>query len=514
MHRSPVVVALLLSALPLAAQVSTVGDLAAKASDPDPTAAVTEALKAGSLMRATGARIAAVRNLKPLLGAVREALAAETDADAAREELRALVLLGGDEDVALAAKTAAKYSPRMDAAVAEAVARLGAPRSIDLYLSTVRNLRSISDETNYFTLALWGHRELLTASAARILGTSDERGWRELLGAARDAKLPVAPTVLAAALTSARPAIREAALAHVIRVAGPLDPALVEASKQPAPEGASQNELLSRELLRRVAGAQATSDPKLLAYLGTPQGRSSAEGVNPDLLTADERKAALPELPPDAPKPDDKNVLPPAAFEVPSPLTPGLMDAMLASSLCSGGWFGPVTAAVDGAGRVRQLDTSRVNSSTACRSILNTAIVLSFAQPTSLASPFATRDIVVLRPNRASMCLDETAAAESGAPGHVLRPGEEVKAPVVERRVEPVFPESARKAGATSQSVTLEAVISRTGCIRRLRILKPASMPEMNTAAILAVSQWIFRPATSNGEPVPVLFNLTVNFHL
>ena len=137
----------------------------------------------------------------------------------------------------------------------------------------------------------------------------------------------------------------------------------------------------------------------------------------------------------------------------------------------------------------------------------------SFAQPVSLASPFATRDIVVLRPNRASMCLDETAVTDPGAPGHVVRPGEEVKPPVAERRVDPVFPEAARRAGVVTQSVTLEAVITRTGCIRRLRIVKPAPMPEINTAAILAVSQWIFRPATSNGEPVPVLFNLTVSFH-
>jgi len=28
------------------------------------------------------------------------------------------------------------------------------------------------------------------------------------------------------------------------------------------------------------------------------------------------------------------------------------------------------------------------------------------------------------------------------------------------------------------------------------------------------VKQWVFRPATFNGEPVAVIFNLTVNFRL
>jgi outer membrane biosynthesis protein TonB len=32
--------------------------------------------------------------------------------------------------------------------------------------------------------------------------------------------------------------------------------------------------------------------------------------------------------------------------------------------------------------------------------------------------------------------------------------------------------------------------------------------------AVEAVKQWKFKPATLNGEPVDVLFNLTVNFTL
>src|SRR5436305_8275964 len=96
------------------------------------------------------------------------------------------------------------------------------------------------------------------------------------------------------------------------------DPGLATAAAQPAPEGASERELLSREVLRRMSGGQAKSDPKLIAYLGTPEGRSDVQGLNLDILTAEERKAITPEPPPDIPKPDEKN-LPPAAFEVPSP---------------------------------------------------------------------------------------------------------------------------------------------------------------------------------------------------
>ena len=36
----------------------------------------------------------------------------------------------------------------------------------------------------------------------------------------------------------------------------------------------------------------------------------------------------------------------------------------------------------------------------------------------------------------------------------------------------------------------------------------------LGQAAIDAVKQWKFKPATMNGEPVDVIFNLTTNFEL
>jgi len=33
-------------------------------------------------------------------------------------------------------------------------------------------------------------------------------------------------------------------------------------------------------------------------------------------------------------------------------------------------------------------------------------------------------------------------------------------------------------------------------------------------AAVDAVREWKFQPATHNGKPIPVLFNLTINFKL
>jgi TonB family protein len=97
-------------------------------------------------------------------------------------------------------------------------------------------------------------------------------------------------------------------------------------------------------------------------------------------------------------------------------------------------------------------------------------------------------------------------------PEGVFRVGEDVKAPVVISRVEPLYPEVARKARIAG-IVILETIIDTNGNVREARVLKPLPFG-LDQAALDAVRQWKFRPGTRHGEPVDVLFNLTINFRL
>ncbi len=97
------------------------------------------------------------------------------------------------------------------------------------------------------------------------------------------------------------------------------------------------------------------------------------------------------------------------------------------------------------------------------------------------------------------------------APG-ALRVGGEVKAPVVITRVNPMYPEEARQA-RLSGIVILEVLIDKTGVVRQTNVLKGLPMG-LSEAAVDAVRQWTFTPATKNGEPVDVVLNLTINFRL
>jgi len=100
-------------------------------------------------------------------------------------------------------------------------------------------------------------------------------------------------------------------------------------------------------------------------------------------------------------------------------------------------------------------------------------------------------------------------AGDSSAP---LRVGGDVKAPTVISKPEPKYTEPARKARVTGV-VVVEAIINRQGHVEEVKVLKGLPMG-LSEEAVEAVKRWRFKPGTLNGEPVDVIFSLTVNFKM
>jgi TonB family protein len=96
--------------------------------------------------------------------------------------------------------------------------------------------------------------------------------------------------------------------------------------------------------------------------------------------------------------------------------------------------------------------------------------------------------------------------------GRWQRVGEGITAPVLVQRAEPVYPDEYRRARVEG-IVILQLAISETGAIEDVSVLKSVA-PGLDMAAVDAVRGWTFKPATKEGKPVPVLFNLTINFKL
>jgi protein TonB len=99
-----------------------------------------------------------------------------------------------------------------------------------------------------------------------------------------------------------------------------------------------------------------------------------------------------------------------------------------------------------------------------------------------------------------------------GTGDRAFRVGGDVKAPEVIDRVDPMYSEVARRARIQGV-VLLEAIIDRNGNVTDVRVLKPLELG-LDQEAMNAVKQWKFKPGTLNGQPVPVVFILTIYFRL
>ena len=95
--------------------------------------------------------------------------------------------------------------------------------------------------------------------------------------------------------------------------------------------------------------------------------------------------------------------------------------------------------------------------------------------------------------------------------GDSLEVGGDIPQPAVLKRVDPIYPEDARKAGVEG-TVILYVTTDTEGRVDRVRVLK--SIPALDRAAMDAVGQWEYEPYIHEGKPTPVSFSVTVNFKL
>ncbi|MCP4201200.1 MAG: energy transducer TonB [bacterium] len=94
----------------------------------------------------------------------------------------------------------------------------------------------------------------------------------------------------------------------------------------------------------------------------------------------------------------------------------------------------------------------------------------------------------------------------------MLVDGEEVTAPVPIEKTQPAYPAEARELKHQGR-VVLRMVINAEGVIEGIEVLEgqPYGLSE---AAVAAAKTWRFKPALYEGEPVAVVYMVTVNFRL
>ncbi len=98
-----------------------------------------------------------------------------------------------------------------------------------------------------------------------------------------------------------------------------------------------------------------------------------------------------------------------------------------------------------------------------------------------------------------------------GGPGPLRLTGDIVP-PVKIHYPVPRYTEEGRQARIQGV-VILEAVVDAAGDVRNVKVLKGLEMG-LTESAVETAREWKFKPATLNGEPVAVYFNLTIRFSL
>lgn len=478
-----------------------------------------------NVTRSAAARVALVRGLTSVLPQLRDALAVETDPDAAREEVRTLVVLGDTTDVDRARTSTRKLAPAIDDVIARAVSRR--PDAFDLYATTLHENGYVPDPT-FFTQALWRRSAAAVASGSRLLGMRDAAGWRALLTSLRESHMAMPASVLVASLNMPAEDIRTTSVWYLVRAYLP-DPSLIHENVRAAlaapKEEASTREAFGRELLRRMLGAERKDDPRWLEWLQTAEA-DPLLGDDESLFQYFTEKEFLVRknhcgivsydcrMPPHRPagKTIPSTAVAEPAYFLPDVLPPGVAAAVIAGTRCNAEWLALAGAVSDIAGRVQSVEIKRIQIDNACEKAVTALMRLSLVTPSSIDSSLKSENILLVHSRKRPPCIDEPPLTAASATLHQV--GGEVTAPIVKTRVEPQFPESARRAmgGGKNVIVIVRCIITPEGCVRAVQLISQSPYPELNGAAIQAIAQWTFEPGRLHGEPVDVEFNLTVNF--
>jgi len=458
-------------------------------------------------VRGAAARIIAVTDARDVVDDARAALAKETNAEAAREEVRAIGMSGGMKDLDAFLASAKKFGLEREAWTS--LARGNGVVAVNEMLA-----RKTADITA-FEYGLAGHPEIATPTTARILGMGDPAIWGPWLSFLSVAEWPMAPQIAEIAIAHPNAAMSERTIEHLAgqyASAPPADPKpLLDALDRAiaAKPDVGMRAAIMREMLARALGREKKQRDEWMQWL---RDNKYAMGDVKALMTRAEVEANG--LYYEAPGAKDGPSIEPignSVFTAMRNLPKGAAEEVIDATKCDGDWIGFATAEVDRAGRIVDADANKLWGSDRCKRALHVLLRASLATPRGMPRSGRVADLLLAHHGAADNCFDEV-DVDPNVPGEPVKVGHDVTAPKKIKSVEPVYPESAR-ADRESGIIIFEANINRNGCVTAIRILKPLS-PRLNNSALLALSQWRFTPGLLDGKPVDVVYNLTINFKL
>lgn len=484
--------------------------------------------------RAVAARVARVRGVAGLVPALLDAIAVEADPDAAREQLAALGWLAADHADEPLFAAAKRFDGRLDEALVRSLAARG-PAAFSLVPRLTGLEPTRGAWVSFFGWATRGGREGLEKAleAATAVGTPE--AWAALLEVVAQTEQPLADQAVARAIQDSSARVREQTYWQLLRRPErerPIGPHTKAAlAKAPEALAAGQGDalaMLAFELLGRSLGRPPVDRTALLRSLAPEDAaRLPADWAVLVRLRGDEKAAFgevrfgdkdwVKEHAKRAPRddPDERRLLRDRRIRTASDLPPGVVADAFAVTGCSltqePGWAA-IEASFDADGRLSRMGHLPLGGDASCQPAAQALLLMSLLPTDRPARPGET-DVVLLPLSREfAACVDPPEGSSARPMSPARRPGGRVPEPRKLKNVSPSYPQAARTERREGV-IVVDAIVGTRGCIRSAEVVSGRHL-DLAGEALRSVMQWVYTPTLLEGQPVPVVMTVTVNFKL
>jgi TonB family protein len=478
-------------------------------------------------VRIVAARLVGVLKMTPLEGALAKALDAERNARVSGEQVRSLLLL--DDGTAMAAVE--RYLPHASVPGTMAYAWWLVRMHPDRLPAAVPALTTVLDHQAYRLVPVLHAAASAAPAAARQMFVSyfDAIADPNVQNVMSDhAAWPYDATLLRAALTSSRAAIREAAVWRIIawladgRQVG--EDVLQDARREASVDASRAEtwEQFGRDIIARETRGAMTPDRSAWLKTAARAHQDDARLLGPlTSVTAPERDALHAALgstfrtSPPVPRHPMPTYDPPA--QTPMRTVPVLWPGLLTSVFDAAGCqttrqphYESMTVTYRPDGRLNSVAIGRDTRPTPCTTAAMALVRLLVAAPEGLVVPDLTQHVLVPTEKAIVACVDQP-DVDVPAPGDVTVP-QGTASPKLDRMVRPNYPEAQRRAGIEAEP-WMTARVTRTGCVRAVSITRTEG-PAFDLNAIDAALHWRFKPFVVGGAAREVTVIIVLEFRL
>ena len=139
--------------------------------------------------------------------------------------------------------------------------------------------------------------------------------------------------------------------------------------------------------------------------------------------------------------------------------------------------------------------------------LLDTQLSLTYDDPVIVGMPYGSDAFFMLVYATGSKAAAEARKGQEGSGGKATS---DIIPPKGISTLIPAYPEELRQQGVQGE-VGLQVAIDEKGTVSAVKVSRPLH-PYLDFAAVQAIRQWTFKPATKNGKPVPFTANITLVF--